>query len=65
MNNQLLEYIKLHKISLEQDLEELNNDKSLIWDDGSEIEEISLNGQIQALYHILEYAKELDKVPAN
>ena len=61
MPNQLIEYIKLHKISLEQDLEQLNNDKSLVWDDGNEIEEVSLNGQILALNHILQYAKEIDQ----
>lgn len=55
MLTNLIEYIKLHKLSLEQDIEKLNKDRSVIWSDGNDIEEVSLNGQIIALSHILNY----------
>jgi hypothetical protein len=65
MSNKLVEYIKLHLMSLKQDSEEItkamNNYSDL--DDAYrelEIEDISLNGQIIALSHILDYANELD-----
>ena len=57
--NTLKEYIKLHIISLEQDQEQLNKDMDTYEDLDSdeykdmEIEDISLNGQQIALYHIL------------
>lgn len=57
----LIEYIKIHKISLEQDSEKLNidmmNNDDLDSDEYKdlEVEDISLNGQIIALSHILEY----------
>lgn len=57
--NTLKEYIKLHIISLEQDQEKLNKDMDAYEDLDSdeykdmEIEDISLNGQQMALYHIL------------
>ena len=67
MFNQLVEYIKLHKISLEQDQEELHNEMD-VWSDLNsdeykdlEILDISLNGQIMALGHIIEYAEEIQK----
>ena len=62
MMNQVREYIKLYKTSLEQDLEQLNKEASLIWDDGNEIEEVSLNGQILATNHILRYLDEVANV---
>ena len=60
MTNGLIEYIKIHKISLEQDLEEAlyvwrtNRDNH----DSSKID--YLNGSIGVLSHILEYAIGLD-----
>ena len=67
MFNQLVEYIKLHKLSLEQDQEELHNEMD-VWPDLNsdeykdlEILDISLNGQIMALGHIIEVAEELQK----
>ena len=67
MSNQLIEYIKLHKLSLEQDQEELHNEMD-VWPDLNsdeykdlEILDISLNGQIMALGHIIEYAEEIQK----
>ena len=67
MSNQLIEYIKLHKLSLEQDQEELHNEMD-VWPDLNsdeykdlEILDISLNGQIMALGHIIEVAEELQK----
>ena len=59
MLNQLVEYIKITKISLEQDLDNLNlNEFGKLW---AGDEEVSLNGQIYILNHILQYAMELDK----
>ena len=67
MSNQLIEYIKLHKLSLEQDQEELHNEMD-VWPDLNSDEykdletlDISLNGQIMALGHIIEVAEELQK----
>ena len=51
MPNQLIEYIKLHKLSLEQDL-----DNALMGEGYNE-----LKSQISVLNHILDYAKEIDK----
>ena len=51
MPNQLIEYIKLHKLSLEQDYDRLP--------DGDDQGVIYLNGQICALNHILDYAQDL------
>mgnify|MGYP006287823009 CR=1 FL=1 len=59
MLNQVIEYAKISIISLEQDLEKLNEEASLIWDDGNEIEEVSLNGQIMGIRQILNYCQEL------
>jgi hypothetical protein len=62
--NKLIEYIKIHKISLEQDsafIEKQMNNYSNYEDDEYrmlEIEDISNTGQIIALEHILAYAKE-------
>ena len=67
MLDKLIEYIKIHKISLEQDQEELHNEMN-VWPDLNsdeykdlEILDISLNGQIMALGHIIEVAEELQK----
>ena len=50
MNNKLIEYIKIHKISLDQDL-----DNALMGEGYNEIK-----AQISVLNHILEYASSLD-----
>lgn len=58
----LINYIKLHILSLEQDSEELNKQMDTYDDFGSkdyeylEIEDISLNGQIASMRHILQVA---------
>jgi hypothetical protein len=62
--NTFKEYLKLHLLSLEQDSEEI--EKLIINytngdDDGYrdlEIEDISINGQIIACYHLLEVLSE-------
>lgn len=65
MNNQLIEYLKLHIVSLNQDLEKTLSEMDSIEDLDSdeykdlEIMEISLNGQFIATMHILEYIMEL------
>jgi hypothetical protein len=62
MIDKLIAYIQLHITSLEQDIEELEaevdfeNPLNMEFDD-LEIEIVSLNGQIQACNHILEYIK--------
>jgi hypothetical protein len=50
MSNSLIEYIKLHRISLIQDLDELHSS-----DENFKF----IEGQIVALTHILEVANEL------
>jgi hypothetical protein len=58
--NTFKEYIKAHIISLEQDSEELEKEMGFYEDYDSdeyqslEIEDISINGQIIACYHLLE-----------
>lgn len=63
--NEMIEYIKLHITSLEQDSEKLNKEMDT-YDDldcdeykDLEIEDISLNGQIMAAYHLLETALDI------
>jgi hypothetical protein len=48
--------MKLHLISLEQDLEELNNNKSNVWQEASDAEENYLNGQIKATKDLMSVA---------
>ena len=66
MFNKLIEYMKIHKISLQQDQQEVQIKLDLIEDMNSweyreqEIMDISLTGQIMALSHIIEYANELE-----
>ena len=50
MPNQLIEYIKLHKLSLEQDYDKTNLRGS---------EYLDLETQISVLDHILDYAQDL------
>ena len=65
MTNQLVEYMKLHLISLEQDSEALQIEMDLFEDLDSdeyktlEIEDISLNGQIIATRHLLSVASDI------
>lgn len=64
-SGKLINYMKIHLLSLEQDSEKINAEMNLIEDWGSkeyrdlEIEDISLNGQMIGVSHILRYAKEL------
>ena len=57
--NTFKEYIKLHLLSLEQDSEELQKQMGFYDDYDSdeyqslEIEDVSLNGQMIACYHLL------------
>ena len=57
---QITEYLKLHKLSLEQDLSKLNclNEFGQIW---QQDEIVNIGGQIIATNHILKYIDELDK----
>lgn len=62
---ELIEYMKLHLISLEQDSEELNKEMDTYEEMESneyqslEIEDISINGQIIATSHLLSVAKDI------
>jgi hypothetical protein len=62
---QLIEYIKLHLISLEQDSQKLQSEMNLIEDMNSdeywdlEIADISLNGQMIATAHLLSVAADI------
>lgn len=67
MTNELIEYVKIHLISLEQDsaklyvqLEEWQDDFDNDEYKDLEMQDVSLTGQIIALNHILAYADELD-----
>ena len=63
--NQLIEYMKLHLISLEQDSEKINShmdDFADLEDDefkDLEIQDISINGQIIATRHLLSVANDM------
>lgn len=65
MSKELIEYMKLHLISLEQDserLEQLMDSYSNYEDDeyrDLEIEDISTNGQIIATRHLLSVAEDI------
>jgi hypothetical protein len=60
---QFIEYMKIHLISLEQDSEKLQSEMRMIDDLNSdeywdlEIEDISLNGQMIAIAHLLSVAE--------
>ena len=64
-SNQLINYMKLHLISLEQDSEKIQEQMNLIDDLESdemrflEIEDISTNGQIFATRHLLSVAADI------
>ncbi len=63
--NQLIEYMKIHLISLEQDSERIWNAMDQIDDLNSDeyeslnIEDISTNGQIIATRHLLSVAQDI------
>ena len=57
MSNNLVEYIKLHKISLEQDFDNLRRE----YTDSDDYN--CLTGQISVLDHILEVAAQFDNTP--
>lgn len=63
--NQLIEYMKIHLISLQQDSTKLQSEMNQIEDWGSkayndlEIEDISLNGQMIATAHLLSVARDM------
>lgn len=63
--NQLIEYMKIHLISLEQDSEALQVEMDLFEEMESneyqalEIEDISINGQIIATRHLLSVATDI------
>ena len=57
--NQLIEYMKLHLISLEQDKQLIYDKPFSIWSDEDEIEDISLNGQIIATRHLMSVANDI------
>jgi len=67
LTNQLIEYMKLHLISLEQDSQKLQSEMNLIEDMNSdeywdlEIADISLNGQMIATAHLLSVADDILK----
>jgi hypothetical protein len=62
--NTFKEYINIHLISLGQDSEELQKQMGFYDDLDSdeyrdlEIEDVSINGQMIACYHLLEYINE-------
>ena len=62
--NQLIEYMKLHLISLEQDLEELSekieqvDENSKLWKSMDE-EYLYLSGQIKGTGHLLSVARDI------
>ncbi len=64
MNNYLIEYMKLHLISLEQDSDELQKEMDSIDDLDSdeykdlEVEDISLTGQMIATRHFIQIGEE-------
>lgn len=58
MTNQLIEYIKLHKLSLIQDMEDANNDIPIPDDEYYE-SDAYYEGAINALEHILSVASDI------
>ena len=59
MSNQLIEYIKLHKLSLIKDMEDANNDIPISEDEYYESDTYYW-GAIDALNHILSVATDMD-----
>ena len=58
MTNQLIEYIKLHKLSLIQDLEDARNNIDIPEDEYFESDEFYL-GAIEATDHLLSVASDI------
>ena len=64
-SNKLIEYMKLHLISLEQDSDKISNEMNTYEDLDSdeyqmlEIRDISTNGQIIATAHLLSVARDI------
>ena len=55
--NTLREYINIHRISLEQDMEDANNDIPISEDEYYE-SDLYYEGAIATCYHLLEYIDE-------
>lgn len=58
MANQLIEYMKLHKISLEQDLEDARNNIPIPEDEHFESDDYYY-GAIEAVDHLLSVAEDI------
>lgn len=66
MNNQLMEYGKIHLISLMQDLDDLEEQMEKLDENSQEFRDHDYEfnhicGQISGINHILNYAKDLTK----
>jgi hypothetical protein len=61
MNDPLIEYIKIHIISLDQDRTEHEQDYVDNENDEALDEIVYLNGQIDALKHVLDMALQFDE----
>ena len=64
LSKQLIEYMKLHKISLEQDLEQLSNQMDAIDPNCKDYNELDIeynwtSGQITAATHLLSVARDI------
>ena len=64
MSNNLIEYIKIHKISLEQDQAKLSDKMEALDPNSKDFADLDfefnwLSGQIAALGHILDVSKEI------
>jgi len=60
MSNKLIEYILLHQLSLQQDMEDAQNHVSIEEDEYYESDSY-YTGAIDALEHILKIAREFDR----
>ena len=64
MSNQLVEYMKIHLISLEQDLDELSKEMEAIDINSKDFNQLDIeynwvNGQITATAHLLSVAESI------
>ena len=59
MSNQLIEYMKLHLISLEQDKEQYQNDYVFNENDDSLDYILGIDGEIKATEHLLSVATDM------
>ena len=62
MSNQLIEYLKIHLISLNQDLEDARNNIPLAEDEYFESDAFYM-GAIEATEHILSVASDILRLP--